>query len=120
MKTNDQTQNPSIMQNALGRSVIAAASIALCIGTASAQTAPAQPAPVLAPATPGAAPMARAAGQNDTVFKRIDADGDGFVSKGELEKADTKLGADFTKYDTNADGKLSPEEFDAMMKSMKG
>lgn len=75
--------------------------------------------PVVTPTAPAAAPENRAAGQYDAMFKRIDTDGDGSISKAELEKADAKLGQDFQKYDTDGDGKLSMAEFEAMMKSMR-
>ena len=124
MSTNDQTKTPSMMQHTLRTAAIAAASVALGITAASAQTTPTQPAPppaaVTPPATPAAAPARRAASQYETVFKRIDGNNDGSITKSELEKADGKLGADFQKYDTDGDGKLSMPEFEAMMKSMQG
>ena len=121
MSTNDQTKTPSMMQRTLRTAAMAAASVALGITAASAQMAPTQPKP--APAAvipPAAAPAGRAASQYETVFKRIDGNNDGAITKSELEKADGKLGADFQKYDTDGDGKLSMPEFEAMMKSMQG
>ena len=124
MSTNDQTKTPSMMQHTLRTAAIAAASVALGITAASAQMAPAQPKPapvaVTPPAAPSAATTGRAASQYETVFKRIDGNSDGSITKSELEKADGKLGANFQKYDTDADGKLSMPEFEAMMKSMQG
>lgn len=124
MNTNDQTHTPSMMQHTLRTAAIAAASVALGITAASAQMAPTQPKPapavVTPPAATTAAPGGRAASQYETVFKRIDADNDGSITKSELGKADGKLGADFQKYDTDGDGKLSMPEFEAMMKSMQG
>ncbi len=124
MKINDQvkmsTPQPvmaSTLQAFLRRAGIAAAATALGVGTVSAQMAPTQPAPAPAPV----APVAQAAGSpNEAAFKRVDADGDGYISKAELEKADANLGKDFAKYDLDKDGRLSMTEFDAMMKSMKG
>jgi hypothetical protein len=120
MNTNDQTHMHAITQDALRRAGIAAVVVAMGVGTASAQMAPAQPAPVVTPTAPAAAPTNRAAGAYDATFKRIDADGDGFISKAELENADAKLGPDFQKYDTDGDGKLSAVEFETMMKAMRG
>ena len=120
MNTHDLTHTPSMMRKSVHPSALAVAAVALCVGTASAQMAPGQPAPAVTPATPSAAAATRVASQYEVVFKRTDADGDGFVSKAELEKADAKLGADFQKYDTDGDGKLSMPEFEAMMKSIKG
>lgn len=119
MYTNDQTKMPSLMQNMWRHAAVAAASIVLGVGAAGAQMTPNQPAPALTPATPAAAPMTRSASQQEVTFKRIDLDGDGFISKAELDKADPKLGQDFQKYDTDGDGKLSMVEFDVMMKAMR-
>ena len=124
MNTNDQTKTPSMMEHTLRTAAIAAASVALGITAASAQMAPTLPKPALAAVTPpaatAAAPAGRAASQYETIFKRIDGNNDGSITKSELEKADGKLGADFQKYDTDGDGKLSMPEFEAMMKSMQG
>lgn len=113
MKMNDQPQSRAVTKRVLHGAGVAAVSIAMSVGTASAQMTPTQPAPA-----PGA-PVAQTVSQYDATFKRVDADGDGFISKAELEKADAKLSADFAKYDTDGDGRLSPAEFDAMMKAIK-
>ena len=85
MNTNDLTHTPSIMRKTVHRGALAVAAVALCVGTASSQMAPGQPAPAVTPATPSAAPATRVASQYEVVFKRADADGDGFVSEAELE-----------------------------------
>lgn len=79
------------------------------------------------PATPGAAPTpaapaasAAAPASNESLFKRIDTDADGSISKPELEKFDPEAAKSFDKFDGDKDGKLSPTEFDAMVKGMKG
>lgn len=128
MNTNVQTNTPSMKHLALRRigsaAATATATAAIAMGlaatAASAQMAPAQPVPVAAPGVPVAAPTSRAASHHETVFRRIDADNNGFIIKSELDKADAKLGQDFQKYDTNGDGKLSLVEFEAMMKAMRG
>lgn len=116
MTLNDQSNASTlmpIMREAMRRAGIAAATAAMGVGTASAQMAPTQPAP--APA----APTAPVTGGSDAMFKRVDADGDGFISKSELEKADAILARTFNKYDADKDGKLSKVEFDAMMKGVR-
>lgn len=109
-------------QPTLRVTAIAAATAALAMATASAQMTPTQPAP--APATPAmpprpATPATQPAGANDAVFKRVDADRDGFISKAELGNADANLARDFDKYDSDKDGRLSVIEFDAMMKALR-
>lgn len=123
MNTNDQTNTVLTMQSALRRRTITATSMILMMGAASAQMAPVLPTPVLTPAVPAAAAaaaaMPRSASPYEVVFKRIDSDGNGFISKAELEKADAKLGEDFQKYDLDGDGKLSMAEFETMMRSTR-
>ena len=116
MTLNDQSNASTlmpIMREAMRRAGIAAATAAMGVGTASAQMTPTQPAPM------PAATKAPAAGGNDATFKRADADGDGFISKSELEKADAILARTFNKYDADKDGKLSTVEFDAMIKGVR-
>jgi len=106
-----------VMREAMRRAGIAAATAAMGVGTAGAQMTPTQPAP--APAVPVAS-ATQTASPNEAVFKRVDADGDGFISKTELEKADANLGKDFDRFDIDKDGKLSMTEFDAMMRATRG
>lgn len=49
----------------------------------------------------------------DEMMARMDADGDGFVSREEAAKF-PRLAAAFDKLDTNHDGKLSPDELKAI------
>lgn len=120
MNLNDQPSASAlmpVMREAMRRAGIAAATAAMGVGTASAQMTPTQPVP--APTVP-VAPVAQAASPNEAIFKRVDTDGDGFISKSELDKADANLAKDFDRFDIDKDGKLSMIEFDAMMKSMRG
>jgi hypothetical protein len=121
MKINDQKIPTSILpvgHSRPSRTTLAATIAVLGIAAASAQmTPPTQPAP--APVVP-AMPAAQTANPNEAVFKRVDSDGDGYISKVELQKADANLGKDFEKFDADKDGRLSMTEFDAMMKAMKG
>ena len=124
MKINDQVISasvPPVVRSGLRRAVLSATLAALGIAAASGQmTPPIQPAP--APAVPAAPamPAAQSANPNEAVFKRIDTDGDGYISKVELQKADANLAKDFEKFDADKDGRLSMTEFDAMMKAMRG
>jgi hypothetical protein len=110
-----------ISKQTIVRSVATAtvASAILMFGAVHAQKADPMP-----PPTPGAkAPVPAAApagGQsNEALFKRIDTDADGSISKAELEKFDPEAAKSFDKYDGDKDGKLSATEFDAMVKGMK-
>jgi Ca2+-binding EF-hand superfamily protein len=76
-------------------------------------TKPEKPAATM-PATPTASQSI------DTLFKRIDTDGDGSLSKAELEKFDPEAAKSFEKYDTDKDTKLSLSEFDTMVKGLRG
>lgn len=82
---------------------------------------PAKPPAATAPAAttppPGSAPSA--AQSVDALFKRIDTDGDGSISKTELEKFDPEAAKSFDKYDLDKDSKLSLAEFDAMVKGLR-
>ncbi len=108
-----------ISKQTIARSVATAtvASAILMFGAVHAQKADPMP-----PPTPGAkAPAAAPAGgqSNDALFKRIDTDADGSISKAELEKFDPEAAKSFDKYDGDKDTKLSSAEFDAMVKGMK-
>jgi hypothetical protein len=74
--------------------------------------------PAAAEAKPGVAPTASQG--IDSLFKRIDTDADGSLSKVELEKFDPEAAKSFDKYDTDKDAKLSLSEFDAMVKGLRG
>jgi EF hand len=103
--------------------LIPAVAIALVSASAMAQTTPAPAAPAAKPdkAMPAASSTAPTASQsNDALFKRIDTDGDGSLSKTELEKFDPEAAKSFDKYDGDKDGKLSLSEFDAMVKGLRG
>jgi hypothetical protein len=110
-----------ISKQTIARSVATAtvASAILMFGSVHAQKADPMP-----PPTPGAAkaPAAAPAGgqSNDALFKRIDTDADGSISKAELEKFDPEAAKSFDKYDGDKDTKLSTSEFDAMVKGIKG
>lgn len=52
------------------------------------------------------------------MIKQFDKNGDGALSK--EEAAAFPMPLDFDKADTNKDGKISAEEFDAYMKSVMG
>ncbi|MBN8787333.1 MAG: EF-hand domain-containing protein [Terrimonas sp.] len=50
----------------------------------------------------------------EALFKKLDTDGDGKISKDEADKAEHKMIKDhFSEIDTNADGYISKEEFKA-------
>lgn len=121
MNANDQTTHVNRPNQPLNRTLRAGLSsivgtFALVAVGAMAETPAAPP---QAPTPPAAAVQPPAASGVETLFKRVDSDGDGFISKSEMEKADPKLSADFDKYDLNKDGKLSLAEFDAMMKALR-
>jgi EF-hand domain pair len=92
-----------------------------------AQTDPATP--PQAPA-PGAAPngQPQAPGmqgphrhhRHGGMFKRIDTDGDGMISRAELLASQQRQLQAFERADTNHDGKLSRDEMRAFFRSMHG
>ncbi|MFT3946914.1 MAG: EF-hand domain-containing protein [Agriterribacter sp.] len=50
----------------------------------------------------------------EALFKKLDADGDGKISKDEADKAEHKMIKDhFSEIDTNSDGYISKDEFKA-------
>jgi EF hand len=103
-------------------SVCVATAVVLANGALFAQ----QPMP--APAKPENARAPESVGRNaptasqgiDALFKRIDSDSDGALSKPELEKFDPEAAKSFEKYDADKDTKLSLSEFDAMVKGLRG
>lgn len=72
-------------------------------------------------ATAPKSPDAPTASQSiDALFKRIDTDANGSLSKEELDKFDPEAAKSFDKYDADKDSKLSLSEFDAMVKGLRG
>jgi Ca2+-binding EF-hand superfamily protein len=53
-------------------------------------------------------------------FKKADADGNGTLSRAEVEKSMPRLAKKFDQIDTNKDGQLSRGEFHAWRKAHKG
>jgi hypothetical protein len=100
------------------RAIPALAVAALVSVSTFAQTAPAKPDKAMPGPASSAAPTASQS--NDALFKRIDTDGDGALSKPELEKFDPEAAKSFEKYDADKDAKLSLSEFDAMVKGLRG
>ncbi len=60
-----------------------------------------------------------AKGERGNYFKKADADGNGTLSRAEVEKSLPRLAKKFDKIDTNKDGQLSSEELKAAMKAHK-
>ncbi len=106
-------------------SILGTAVLAVGMGAAVAQTMPAKPAPAAPSAAPasGSAPTSSTAPtgsqSTDALFKRIDTDADGSLSKAELEKFDPEAAKSFDKYDSDKDTKLSLSEFDTMVKGLR-
>jgi EF hand len=102
-----------------GVATVTVATAILMFGAANAQKK--EPMPQAQPPASTGAPAAAPAGgsSNEALFKRIDTDGDGSISKAELEKFDPEAAKSFDKYDTDKDSKLSMSEFDAMVKGLK-
>jgi hypothetical protein len=109
-------------------SILGAVALTVGMGAAVAQTMPAKPAPAT-PSAPSAAPASGSSSSSstaptgsqstDALFKRIDTDADGSLSKAELEKFDPEAAKSFDKYDADKDSKLSLSEFDAMVKGLR-
>lgn len=102
--------------------------LAVAAGLVSASAFAQQPAPMPAKPPAAAAPTATTPPAGNTppatqsveaLFKRIDTDGDGSISKPELEKFDPEAAKSFDKYDLDKDSKLSVAEFDAMVKGLR-
>jgi EF hand len=106
-------------------SILSAAALAVGMGAAVAQTMPAKPAPTAPSGTPGSGSSSSSSTaptttqSTDTLFKRIDTDADGTLSKAELEKFDPEAAKSFEKYDADKDAKLSLSEFDTMVKGLR-
>jgi hypothetical protein len=61
---------------------------------------------------PGPAPGATASAKPSDTFRKLDADGNGSISRQEAGAAAGSLPRNFDALDTDKDGMLSPEEFD--------
>lgn len=103
------------------RATIVSVATLVAFGAAHAQTTPgpAAPAPKMDKAMPANAASPTASQSIDALFKRIDTDSDGSLSKAELEKFDPEAAKSFEKYDADKDGKLSLTEFDTMVKGLR-
>jgi hypothetical protein len=71
--------------------------------------------PAAAPASGGATSRAPAASDKEAAFRRLDIDGDGFVSKAEAAGHE-QVTVGFDRADRNHDGKLSFAEYDSIGK----
>lgn len=114
------------------RNVALAAALAAAAGIALAQGAP-QSASQPAPSQPGGAPCAvppcgpapglghpRHRGPGGKIMMYLDTDGDGQISRAELQAAQQRQLERFEKADANADGKLAREEMRAMREQWRG
>jgi len=61
-----------------------------------------------------------AKGERGSQFKKADANGDGVLSRAEVEKAMPQLAGRFDQIDTNKDGQLSRRELSAWRKAHRG
>lgn len=61
---------------------------------------------------PAAAPATTASAKPSDMFRKLDADGNGSISREEAGAAGSSVPRNFDALDTNKDGMLSPEEFD--------
>ena len=59
-------------------------------------------------------------GERGSHFKKADADGNGTLSRAEVEKAMPRLAEKFDQIDTNKDGQLSRDELNAWKKAHRG
>jgi hypothetical protein len=70
------------------------------------------------PATPPGQSVSQVAqGQRD--YRRLDADGDGYLSASELQ-SDPRLSGQLSQYDSDGDGRISRSEWDAYRTQMAG
>ncbi|OGA74533.1 MAG: hypothetical protein A3G81_25455 [Betaproteobacteria bacterium RIFCSPLOWO2_12_FULL_65_14] len=72
---------------------------------------------ILAPAL---AVAAAPGGRRVDSFKKADADGNGMLSRAEVEKSLPKLARQFDVIDANRDGNLTPEEIRAWSRARRG
>jgi hypothetical protein len=71
--------------------------------------------PAAAPASGGATARTPASSDKEAMFRRLDIDGDGFVSKAEAA-GNEPVTVGFDRADRNHDGKLSFAEYDSIGK----
>jgi hypothetical protein len=71
--------------------------------------------PAAASASGGATARPPASSEKEAIFRRLDIDGDGFVSKAEAA-GNEKVTVGFDRADRNRDGKLSFAEYDSIGK----
>src|SRR5262245_20471769 len=71
--------------------------------------------PAAAPASGGASASAPASSEKEAMFRRLDIDGDGFVSKAEAA-GNEAVTVGFDRADRNRDGKLSFAEYESIGK----
>src|SRR5262245_555087 len=72
--------------------------------------------PAAAPASAGATAKTPASSDKESTFRRLDIDGDGFVSKAEAA-GNEAVTVGFDRADRNHDGKLSFAEYDSIGKA---
>ena len=109
------------------KTLVLVAGVALLPSLSHAQVPPAPGATPANAAASQATPYAerkggpRKGGERGERFKKADTNGDGALSKTEVDAAGMKrLSANFDKIDTNKDGKISREEMKAARASKKG
>jgi hypothetical protein len=102
------------------RSRAAATFLAALLGVGAGSAYAQKPEPMPAAQPPAMQSPAPTPGTStETLFRRVDSDADGTISRTELEKFDAEAAKQFDKYDTDKDGKLTMAEFDAMLKGIR-
>jgi hypothetical protein len=122
-KSNSQSRElTQAVQPVSNKRTSAASLVAVALilsATANAQAPKPEPMPTPQPPvmqSPAPSPSQSA----EALFRRIDTDADGTISKAELEKFDADAAKQFEKFDVDKDGKLTMVEFDAMLKGIRG